>query len=203
MKVDYMHKLSKTTGDAVLKELLQFKVPTEPKSKSAKSLCYISEQLISNPYPNKQVQLYIDVTGDCLYLYDATIGLIHSFTREVTHHITSQGSIAPVYRNAREMMQARVRELEDEVDDKEKEFPDLNLVDGTLKFNCSDGAFFDAEDTACEKDFLNCLLTPNEVVICADAVRYWGNGNARNGGRALMMLNTMGRAQQKKKEGKA
>ena len=61
MKVDYMHKLSKTTGDAVLKELLQFKVPTEPKSKSAKFLIHIQTNKF-NYISMLQVTVYICMT---------------------------------------------------------------------------------------------------------------------------------------------
>ena len=202
MKADLSKRFSQATSKAVMEELLRFDVPPKPKSRAAKSLAHVSEQLIANPYPDKTIQFYIDVTGDCFYVYDATRGLIHSFTREVTHKIEDDGGISQLYRNAKEMVQARVKEIEESFYEQEKEVPDLILDDGSLKFDCTDGAFFDAEEMPCEQDFINCVLTPNEVVVNADAVRWWGNNNVRNGGRALMMLNTMGRSQHKIKEGR-
>jgi hypothetical protein len=99
-----------------------------------------------------------------------------------------------LYSDLKNKLQDSVREIEEKYYEDEAEVPNLCLKDGNLHFDLSDGAFLDAHELSVIEDYIPCLATPNEVMICADAVKFWGNGNVRNGGRALMMLNTIGKA---------
>ena len=193
-KQKYRRSFSKETSKKLLDELKKMETPKQPRSPMIRSSCYVSEELVKKPYQNKDIEILADTTGDHIWIYDHVHGICHSFTRDISHFHSSDGSILPIYKQLKEKLTSHLNEVTKQYQEQEAEVPDLELIDGDLRFNCSDGAFFDADNTATIEDFIPCILTPNEVVISAKAVEQIGNGNARNGGQALMMLNTIARA---------
>ena len=193
-KQKYKIDFSKETSKAVMEEMMKQQPPLQPRNPYRRSTAYCATELANNPYKHPHIQINMDITGECLYVYDNTTQLVHSFTREVSHYRKADGSIVKLYADIKNKIQDSVREIEEKYYEDEAEVPNLCLKDGNLHFDMSDGAFLDAEDMSIIEDYIPCLLTPNEVTICADALTFWGNGNVRNGGRAFMMLNTIGKA---------
>jgi hypothetical protein len=191
----YKHTFSKEVSSKLMKELMKVEPPKKPRTDMLRSANHVSEQLIHKPYQNKNIEILLDVTGDHLWIYDHDHQVSHSFARDISHQYTSQGSIIPVYKELKDTLRAFLKENY-KVDN-----PDLILADGNIEYDCTNGAFFDAEKSVDKTDYIPCLLTANEVVISADAVENIGNGNARNGGQALMMLNTIASAKKKMNEG--
>ena len=193
-KQKYRRTFSEETSKKLLDELMKMKPPKQPRTPMIRSSSYISEELVKKPYQNKDIEILADTTGDNIWIYDHSHQICHSFSRDISHYHSADGSILPIYKQLKEKLTSHLNEVADKYQEQEAEVPDLELIDGDLRFNCSEGAFFDADDMAIIEDFIPCILTPNEVVISAKAVEQIGNGNARNGGQALMMLNTIARA---------
>jgi len=192
-KQKYRRTFSEGTSKKLLDELLKMETPKQPRSPLLRSFCYVADELVMKPYQNKEIEILADTTGDNLWIYDHVHQICHSFSRDISHFHSSDGSILPVYKQLKEKLKDHLNEVANKYQEQEAEVPNLELYDGELGFNCSEGAFFDADNTS-EEDFIPCILTPNEVVISAKAVAQIGNGNVRNGGQALMMLNTIARA---------
>ena len=191
-KQKYRKQFSKKASEAVLEEILKMEVPAQPRNPMIRSGRYISQQLVNKPYQNKDIEILFDVTMDTLWVYDHVHQICHSFSRDISHFQDQDGSVLPVYKDLKETLKAHLKDIKGKAEF-DNPVPDLNLKDGDISFNCTHGAFFDSTNTLLE-DFIPCLLTPNEVVISAKAVEQIGNGNMRNGGHALMMLNTIARA---------
>ena len=175
-------------------EMMKQQPPLQPRNPYTRSTAYCATELANKPYQHPHIQINMDITGECLYVYDNTTQITHSYTKEISHYRKADGSIVKLYSDLKNKLKDSVREIEQKYYEDEAEVPNLCLKDGNLHFDLSNGIFLDAEDMSVIEDYIPALLTPNEVVICADAVAYWGNGNARNGGRALLMLHTIGKA---------
>ena len=193
-KQKYKIDFSKEVSKEVMNEMMKQQPPLQPRNPYTRSTAYCATELANKPYQHPHIQINMDITGECLYVYDNTTQITHSYTKEISHYRKADGSIVKLYSNLKDKLKDSVREIEQKYYEDEAEVPNLCLKDGNLHFDLSNGIFLDAEDMSVIEDYIPALLTPNEVVICADAVAYWGNGNARNGGRALMMLNTIGKA---------
>ena len=193
-KQKYKIDFSKEVSKEVMNEMMKQQPPLQPRNPYTRSTAYCATELANKPYQHPHIQINMDITGECLYVYDNTTQITHSYTKEISHYRKADGSIVKLYSDLKNKLKDSVREIEQKYYEDEAEVPNLCLKDGILHFDLSNGIFLDAEDMSVIEDYIPALLTPNEVVICADAVAYWGNGNARNGGRALMMLNTIGKA---------
>ena len=193
-KQKYKIDFSKEVSKEVMNEMMKQQPPLQPRNPYTRSTAYCATELANKPYQHPHIQINMDITGECLYVYDNTTQITHSYTKEISHYRKADGSIVKLYSDLKNKLKDSVREIEQKYYEDEAEGPNLCLKDGTLHFDLSNGIFLDAEDMSVIEDYIPALLTPNEEVICADAVAYWGNGNARNGGRALMMLNTIGKA---------
>jgi hypothetical protein len=194
-KQPYRIKFSKNAAAALKEDLLKMKPPKQPRSAYQRSSCYISEQLINKPYANKEIEILFDTTGENIWVYDHVHQICHSYSRDISHYHSQDGSILKIYSQLKDQIRANLNDILEKQLKVQNEIPDLCLHDGNISYNCSEGYFFDADNMAVVEDFIPCLVTPNEVIISEAACRVIGNGNVRNGGHALMMLNTIARSQ--------
>ena len=190
----YVIKFSKKAASKLKEDLLKMTPPKQPRTAYTKSTCHVSKTLINKPYHNKDIEILFDTTGEHIWFYDHVHQICHSYSRDVSHYHSQDGSIVKIYSQLKDQVRANLKEILEKQLKVQNEIPDLCLHDGNISYNCSEGYFFDADSMAVEEDFLLCLVTPNEVIVSAAACKIIGNGNVRNGGQALMMLNTIARS---------
>ena len=193
-KKDYLKAFSKHASKQLLEEILLMRVPKHPRSLYHKSCCYVSEEVATTPYHNPFIEMIFDVTGDAFYVFDHEHQVCHQFRRDVSHAFKRDGSIKPIYKNLQQNIRAAVADTLNRYNNTTTDTPTAVLRNGEISFDCSAGAFFNSEEMTTIEDYLPILCTPDEAIISAEAVAHIGGMNARNGGHALMLLNTYHRS---------
>ena len=94
-------------------EMMKQQPPLQPKNPYRRSTTYCATELANKPYKHPHIQINMDITGECLYVYDNTTQLVHSFTREVSHYRKADGSIVKLYADIKNKIQDSVREIEE------------------------------------------------------------------------------------------
>ena len=134
-KQKYKIDFSKETSKAVMEEMMKQQPPLQPRNPYRRSTAYCATELANNPYKHPHIQINMDITGECLYVYDDTTQLTHSYTKEISHYRKADGSIVKLYSNLKDKLKDSVREIEEKYYEDEEEVPNLCLKDGNLHFD--------------------------------------------------------------------
>ncbi len=195
-KEKYIFQFSKLTSERMRDELLKMTPPKQTRTPYIRSSVLVAEELLTNPYPNKDIEIIIDCTGESVWVFDHAHQITHEYKKHLSHYHTQEGTILPIYSQLKDKIKQHLLDVVNKYEDMENEVPDLVINNGQISFNCSEGYFWDAEEMQVSiEDYIPCLLTPNEAILSAAALENIGNGDIRAGGMAVQMLNTTARVE--------
>ena len=184
-KVNFNKQVSKSLNDELNRYHSKVRQRGKPRTPMIESTMHLSERLASEPYQDVLTEIKLDHTGQHLVICDHTKGFSHHYTKEISQPlddpnlITIESIEAKIKKDIEALLQGNMKKPDE---------PKWFHSEMGININGSNGLFLEMGAPR-PHDFIPCLLTSQEIVLCADAVLGLA-GSYDLGGRALMHINT-------------
>jgi len=184
-KVNFNKQVSKSLNDELNTYHSKVRQRGKPRTPMIESTMHVSGRLASEPYQDALTEINLDHTGQHLVIRDHTKGFSHHYTKEISQTlddpnlITIESIEAKITKDIEALLQGNLKKPDE---------PKWFHSEMGININGSNGLFLEMGAPR-PHDFIPCLLTSQEIVLCADAVLGLA-GSYDLGGRALMHINT-------------